>query len=138
MKDMDKQPGIRFDDIILIKEEFERIPEYPDEVKISIEFEFNSGKSDEYQRFAELVTTVICLSNKEEEVLRMKCIHIGFFSTINDEENMDIDEFIENNSAALMFPFIREHIYSTTKKAGVNPISLPPINVRAMIKNKNS
>ncbi|XZK49641.1 protein-export chaperone SecB (plasmid) [Clostridium perfringens] len=35
-----------------------------------------------------------------------------------------------------MFPYIREHITSVTQKAGIQPIVLPPINIRALLNNK--
>lgn len=138
MIDKDKQPGIKFHDVILAKETFERIPEFPEQIDLDIGFEFSiSSANDDY--YGELITSVRCLSESGQEVLTMKCTHVGVFSVIEGEENMSIQDFMENNAAALMFPFVREHIYSTTKKACISPIALPPINIRAMIKDqKNS
>lgn len=136
MMDLDKQPGIRFIDILLAKETFERIPEYPDQVTVNLEFKYNFSKADDY--IAELTTVVTCQSESGENVLTLESQHIGIFDVVQGEENMGIDEFMVENAPALMFPFVREHIYSVTKKAGVNPIALPPVNIRAMISNKKT
>lgn len=135
MKNIDKQPGIKFVDIILEKEMFQRIPEYPDEVKINVAFEYEGGSTGE-QYIGKLTTKVTCMSPEDAEVLSLECSHVGIFETIKGEENMDMEEYIKSNAAALMFPFVREHIYSITKKAGINPISLPPMNILAMIKSE--
>lgn len=135
--DEDKQPGIRFHDIILVKELFERATDFPDKTKINLEFEFSSNDEDEVKDyFAELVTKLTCYSEEEEKVLTIECTHVAFFSVLEGQENMKISAYIKNNAAALMFPFIREHIHSITKKAGINPIALPPINIKAMLKNQ--
>ena len=68
-----------------------------------------------------------------KEVLVLKSKFVGFFSVIKGQENMDIEEYIKNNSVGLMFPYIREHISAVTIKSGINPIFLPPINVVALL-----
>lgn len=137
MMDLDKQPGIRFVDILLARETFERVPGYPDQVTVNLEFKYNFSKADD-DYIAELTTVVTCQSESGENALTLESQHIAIFNVIQGEENMGIDEFMRENAPALMFPFVREHIYSVTKKAGVNPIALPPVNIRAMINNEKS
>ena len=115
MIDEDKQPGIRFHDIILVKEFFERAPDFPNKTKIELEFEFsNNAECEEY--IAELVTRLNCYSEEEKKVLTIECTHVAFFSVLEGQENMEIEVYIKNNAAELMFKFIRENIYSITKK----------------------
>lgn len=83
-----------------------------------------------------MVETIFKLEHNDEEVFRLQCKHIGKFSVDTDNENMELQTFIENNSVAIMFPYIREHITSVTQKAGIQPIVLPPINIRALLNNK--
>ncbi|OMH22066.1 hypothetical protein AC231_04730 [Clostridium pasteurianum] len=132
--DKDKQPGISFDGILLSKESFYRVPSMPDKLKIDLNFSMvlnslNSSFSNE------LKTNLICLSNENEEVLKFEFTFVGIFSVVDGEENMDIKNFMEHNSPAIMFPYIREHITSVTQKSGINPILLPPINIIALTKN---
>ncbi len=47
---------------------------------------------------------------------------------------MDLNQFADNNAGAIIFPYIREIIASTTLKSGINPIILQPLNIPALIK----
>jgi len=133
--DKDKQPGIRFESIMLVKEEFWRDLSVPEnaisDLKIGMEW---GNKNNNYNVE---ITTALRLINEEKEVLKLECTFVGVFSVIESNENMNIEDFIKNNSAAIMFPYIREHISMITQKSGVKPILLPPINVTALIKNSN-
>ena len=134
--DKTKQPGISFDGIILVEEKFWRDYQIPEDSSIDLEFQANnnieksSGTVEVYANFK--------LVKDEKSFLTLDLKFIGFFSVIGDEENMDIKEFIENNSLALMFPYIREHITNITSKSGIKPIVLPPINLRAVTNKEHS
>lgn len=134
----DKQPGISFDGIILTKEEFWRDYHIPKQLKIDLDIQMNYSSISNERYSTELITELKGISvENNKEVLKLKNVFVGFFSVIENEKNMDIKRFIENYSPALMFPYIREHIATITQKAGVKPILLPPINIQALIKNKN-
>ncbi len=68
----------------------------------------------------------------------MDSTFVGFFSVIEGEENMEIEQYMQNHSPALMFPYIREHISTVTQKAGIKPVFLAPVNVLALLKNAQS
>lgn len=134
MMDLDRQPGISFDGILLLKENFHRIPSIPDKLKIDINFSMILNSSaDSFSN--ELTTNLACLSEEDEEVLKFEFTFVGVFSVINEDANMDIKHFMKHNSPALIFPYVREHITTITQKAGINPILLPPINILAMTKD---
>jgi len=134
MMDIDKQPGISFDGIVLVKEDFHRTFSMPHKSKIDIEFtmELNNFE-DSFSN--ELTTNLTCFSDDGAEVLKLEFTFVGLFSIKSDEENMDIKLFMKQNSPAIMFPYIREHITSITQKSGIKPILLPPINIIALTKN---
>lgn len=44
------------------------------------------------------------------------------------EYKNEIDRFVNINVAAMIFPFVREHLATTTMKAGMAPIFIPSIN----------
>lgn len=129
--DKDKQPGIRFDNIMLVKESFWRdfIVQADSRVVFDIKHNWNSN-GDRY--LSELLTS-LSLIYDEKEVLKLESTFVGLFSVIGNCENMDIVDYIKNYSPALMLPYIREHISSITQKAGIKPVLLPPINIVALI-----
>lgn len=49
---------------------------------------------------------------------------------------MNIDEYLKNNAPTLMFPYVREHVSAITIKAGMKPILIPPLNMRALLKKQ--
>jgi preprotein translocase subunit SecB len=40
------------------------------------------------------------------------------------------------NCAAMIFPFLREAIADVTRRAGMSPLLLPPVNFLELFKNK--
>lgn len=129
-----KQPGIKFYGIFIIEESFSRKPNVP--LDAEEDLEMSSELSVQDKDATVMVETIFRLEHNDEEVFRLQCKHIGKFSVDTDNENMELQTFIENNSVALMFPYIREHVTSVTQKAGIQPIVLPPINIRALLNNK--
>jgi preprotein translocase subunit SecB len=135
MMDTDKEAGISFDGIVLVKENFHRTSSMPNKSKIDIEFSMELNHfEDSFSN--ELTTNLLCFSDDGEEVvLKLEFTFVGLFSVNTAEENMDIKLFMKQNSPAIMFPYIREHISSITQKSGVSPVLLPPINIIAMTKD---
>lgn len=52
---------------------------------------------------------------------------LGIFDTPSDEKLL-IEKFGEVNGAAIIFPFVREHIATLSSKSGLGTILMPPIN----------
>ena len=53
---------------------------------------------------------------------------VGVFERIGESLLTDGEKFGRVNGAAIIFPYIREHITALSLKAGLEPIILPPIN----------
>ena len=53
---------------------------------------------------------------------------VGLFEKIGDQSEIPNEYFVNVNAPAIIFPFIREHIASTTAKAGIDAVLLPPFN----------
>lgn len=130
--DKNKQPGISFNSIMLVKEEFWRDYSVPEET--TPDFNIGLGWSVQESNYIVELTTSLRLLHEDKEKLKLDSTFIGVFSIIEDNENMNIEEYIKNNSVALMFPYVREHISTITQKSGIKPVLLPPINVIALIK----
>jgi preprotein translocase subunit SecB len=130
--DKSKQPGISFDSIILVKEEFWRDHNVPEE---SIpDFKIGMGWSIQGINYIVEVSISFKLLYEDKEKLKLDSTFVGSFSVIENNENMNMEEYIKNNSVALMFPYVREHISAITQKSGIKPVLLPPMNVVALIK----
>lgn len=134
--DKSKQPGIRFDGIILVEEEFWRDYEIPKGSVTDFRAKVRNIKAGESYN-TELYST-LKLVKEGKEALRLNSKFVGFFSVIKGEENMDIKEYMKSNAAALMFPYIREHISVITGKSGIEPIFLPPINLVALLEEQTT
>jgi len=128
-----KQPGINFESVFLVKESFWRDYVVPKDSKLNISFKMSV--SGEGTKRSTMLSTTLTLQNPDKkDVLVLECDFVGIFAVKVGEENMDLDTFVKDNSPALMIPFIREHIYSVSQKSGIKGIMLPPVNVRALIK----
>lgn len=132
--DKTKQPGISFDSIILVEETFWRDFNVPadSEIEFNVEMVINIQENNSN---TQLITT-LRMKSEEKEVLKLSSTFVGLFSINKGNENMDLEHYLRNNSPALMFPFIREHIATITQKSGVGPVLLPPINIIALVNNK--
>ncbi len=133
--DKTKQPGIKFDGIILAEEKFWRDYKVPEDAKLDLNVISSNNKNGESYNVE--LKSVLKLAKDDKEVVVLKCKFVGFFSIIKGKENMDIDKYMKNNAPALMFPYIREHISSITMKSGIKPIFIPPLNLVALL-NKQS
>lgn len=134
--DKDKQPGIRFNGIILVEEKFWRDYIIPEDAKLDLKLESGNNKLDNSYNVE--LKAILRLIKDDKETLTLESKFVGFFTVIKGSENMDIDEYIKNNAPALMFPYVREHISAITIKAGIKPILVPPLNMRALLKKQQN
>jgi preprotein translocase subunit SecB len=53
---------------------------------------------------------------------------VGLFEKVGDLSEIPNEYFVHVNAPAIIFPFVREHIASTTAKSGIDAMLLPPFN----------
>lgn len=136
--DQTKQPGINIIGIILANEEFQRGYLIPEDAELKLNFNVNYDMNKEKTNASTEITTTLELLDKEgkqKKVLSLKFTYVGIFS-VSENPNMDMETFIKNNSAAILYPYIREHITNITQKSGIKPIILAPTNIIACLNNK--
>lgn len=131
--DTTKQPGIWFDNVLLKELFFKRKPELAS-YDITIKFTFTSSIAPDKKA---MNCELVCDVTDKNDVFNLHCAMIGVFSYVQGKENMDIAKFAESNAAALLLPYIREIVSTTTVQAGLPPIRIPPINIRAILKDQN-
>lgn len=129
--DQKKQPGIRFKNVFLKKMSFSREPNVPENGSLNFNFECQKTLSEDGKS---LVFDLGCNISEKTGAFTIACSFIGLFEADEIASNMPLAQFAEENAPALMFPYLREFISSTTLKAGMNPIVLPPINIRALLR----
>jgi preprotein translocase subunit SecB len=132
--DTSKQPGINFDGIFLKELKFDRTPNIND-INIDIKFNAKSMLSEDQKR---LIYELGCSVVDKNNAFNLICTLVGIFSSIQGSENMDLIQFANTNAPALMIPYIRELVASTTTRAGLAPVVFPPINIIAILENNKA
>ena len=74
-----------------------------------------------------LKTLVIC-KKEDVEQYRIEVSMVGVFERFGDSQIASNEEFGRVNGAAIIFPFVREHISNIAMKAGIGSLILPPVN----------
>lgn len=137
--DMNKQPGILIKGIILASENFSREPILPTEILTNVNFDFKLNISDIDSNLE--VTTTLKGTKDDIEYFSLNFMMVGIFSTIEGQENLEMESFLKHNAPAIIFPYIREHVSTITQKAGMPSVILAPINLGALLNqselNKN-
>ena len=87
-----------------------------------------------------IVEETVDVVNKYNETEQMKARvkMVGIFEVIGESQLKDLNEFGRINGAAIIFPFIREHITNLSQKGGMGTIILPPVNFANTIKSDDS
>ena len=62
---------------------------------------------------------------------------VGIFTSDYDEQDVDlIKSIIQDNTTAILFPYLRSQISLVTTQPEFSPIILPPMNIAEMFKEK--
>lgn len=123
------ESGFRIQNILLLESSFNRIQavefENPDikqdvDVNLSVSINENIVAVEEKVTFKQILGDVTQVS----AVIRM----VGVFEKFG-ESPLDLEQFGNVNAAAIIFPYIREHLTGLSAKAGLGLIFLPPVNL---------
>ena len=143
--DMKKQPGISIAAIMLMEEKFKRVKSIPKQLDVNVDFSLKHEKILKTNKANITITTKVTGNSKEliketnsHIAYELEFDFIGVFSVVSGEENMELDNFVKHNAAAIMIPYIREHISSTTQKSGLGSVYLKPLNIMALFSEKNA
>ncbi|NFE74680.1 hypothetical protein FC758_12325 [Clostridium botulinum] len=105
--------------------------------KYDIEFDFDSEYSIEENKFILHLETVIfpeAIKNDYPFTMRVKIA--GLFEIDPNIDEKTKKSFIEKNSVAILFPYLRALVSVYTSNANVGNFMLPPINVVKYLENK--
>lgn len=131
------QPGIMIEAIHQVRCEFTRLQGNASKIKNTFTFKYGSNLVSEGKGIAEL-TLMANGTNADDDkkVYNCEIVYIGAFEVSKDSVNMPLQEFLETNAPAHLFPYIRESLSSLSQKAGLPAILLPPINILALLSAK--
>ena len=131
-----KEPGIVFNRIFLMRCNFERRINGKEERENDLQFNFRINNKMNKERTKLLVEFETLVGKKEEKSpIFIDVVMAGEFSINEAEKNLDLEEFYIHNAPAIIFPYIREYISDLTTRAGYTPpIILPPMNIINMMK----
>ncbi|MFW5701151.1 MAG: protein-export chaperone SecB [Cyclobacteriaceae bacterium] len=122
------ESGFRIINLILLESNFSRVanvafnkPEIHNEVDVDVNVKIKEKTV--------VVTESLFFKQKYEGQEQVNCTikMVGVFEKIGDTE-LDLEEFGHINAAAIIFPYIREHLTGLAVKAGLGVILLPPVN----------
>lgn len=121
----------RIENIILINSQFSRIPNVDFSKNIVLNFEHASRVTDvpDESRFG--VGLVFNIKGEYDEVVAFSASveMVGVFEKVG-EPALPEDAFKKINAPAIIYPFIREHIFSLCQKAAVGIVILPTVNFK--------
>ena len=124
----DLQSGFKINNLLLLESTFSRIInvtfDNPDVVQ-NIDVDVNVSVNEN----TVVVTEEIKYNQTFNDVQEVSAIikMVGVFEKFGDSI-LDLESFGNVNGAAIIFPYIREHLTNLTSKAGLELIIIPPFN----------
>lgn len=122
------ESGFRINKLLLLESNFRRSNEVQsdEENPVKVDIDTEVGVQDKVISVVETVTVVQKYNDIEQFSFSVKMV--GLFECIGESQLTDYESFGKVNGAAIIFPYIREHITNLSLKAGLKPIVLPPVN----------
>lgn len=128
--------NLRFKDYVVNNIEFKNNFSF-DDGPVDIDFDINSEVNfvNESEFFLALEVELFRDAEKNNYPFNFKVEIIGSFE-IDCDDDKQKNILSEQNSVAILFPYVRALISTYTSASNVLPIILPPINVVKYLQNK--
>ena len=122
-----KESGFAIKNIILTESTFSRINNviFKD---VETAIDINVNVSVEQKNIIVEETVSMAHKHQGNEQMKIKVKMVGIFEVVGESQLKDLEAFGRINGAAIIFPFIREHITNVAQKGGMGTIILPPVN----------
>jgi preprotein translocase subunit SecB len=118
-------------EVILMSSRFNR-EVMVDFSKLEIEQETNvdngTGPSTADGKFVVVLEVLLKGKVENEVVLELETRMAAIFEKIGNPEQLPEEVFRKVNAPAIIYPFVREHVYTVANKGGVGNLLLQPIN----------
>ena len=142
MKKQKSKSILRFDDFYVESFNFVRNKEFEilegKKVKLDFDFDFDFDFIDD-ERFIRVIKCSIFDEKYKEnnKPFHLKIIVHGIFCVPNfNKENEMHNEIIQKNTLAILFPYVRSAISHMTMEMQIEPVRLPPLNIKSFFEVK--
>lgn len=97
-----------------------------------IEYAINNGDETKVK------VTIDAMVKNSSETINLELQTIGIFQIDrNDIDEETYEHLIKANTVAIIFPFIRSQVSLLTTQPGIMPVVIPPLNINALISDRN-
>jgi preprotein translocase subunit SecB len=129
MEDINKlESGFQIKNLILLESSFSRINNVAFGEGIHNDLNINTDVAVKGKIITVAEEVMLVQKFQDIEQVRIKVKMVGIFECVGESPLTNLDEFGRINGAAIIFPYIREHITNISLKAGMGAIILPPVN----------
>lgn len=120
--------GFVIEKLLLLESNFKRIDNvsFDENVRNNLDINVEVGVQGDMINVVE--TARVIQTSGEINQVEIMVKMVGVFKKQGDSELKDLESFGNINGAAIIFPYIREHISNLSVKAGINPLIIPPVN----------
>lgn len=120
--------GFKIKNLLLVKSSFLRSNDVKFEKDVISDLNIGVEVSVEKNIITVAETVYFTQKYNDVEQVNIEVKMVGIFECIGETLLKDYEEFGRINGAAIIFPYIREHIKTLSLKAGIGVIIIPPIN----------
>ena len=120
--------GFKIKNLLLVKSSFLRSNDVKFEKDVISDLNLGVEVSVEKNIITVAETVYFTQKYNDVEQVNIEVKMVGIFECIGETLLKDYEEFGRINGAAIIFPYIREHITTLSLKAGIGVIIIPPIN----------
>lgn len=131
--------SLRFENYITKKLNFRLNELYKMDNELELALKFNHELQLDYEeKKAILVLDCILFEDSIENnyPFELEISLLGFFKFDTDLNEGEIINLLEVNGTAILFPYLRSIITTTTSTLGITPIIIPTMNIYRMLKEK--
>ena len=107
----------------------------PSPKNIPINMKLSYGSNYDYHKKIIFIEIIVSIDQNELPFM-LDIEYEGLFVLDKRVPKKQIKPFCEINCPAILFPFLRECIADITRRAGLNPLILPPVNFVELARKK--
>ncbi len=123
------QSGFELQHIVLTNSSFHRVDNVSFASSVENHLNINTGVKVDGDIISVLLQVKIEQQFEGKSQVEVDVAMIGDFKLVGETQLADnLENFGRINGAAIIFPYVREHISSLSIKAGIPPIILPIVN----------
>lgn len=107
-------------------------PENEDAASLGVRIDISGGLNNELLLLRVMLGVH---STGSDNSVEFSIVYAGEFQLAADETDA-VDRLIKINCPGILFPFVREHLADLSRRAGLEPILLEPVNFVALARAK--